>query len=163
MTYQLTKNAVIGTFDNPQSLDIFQIVNQGDGTVLAMDYQGLLHPQIVPTIQKSLMAISTNQNQSVSNVAIATSLYSVSIYAESLGSGAGGTTTVATLSWTNAQGTPKTITLSIPGDSDTIEQVSYVVLAKQGTTITVSTAFSGASFTYDLAIAIAILPTAGGL
>src|SRR5271154_2964855 len=102
-----TKTAVIGTFDNPTNLDIFQTLGPGGNVICGMNYQGLIYPISVPVVQNSLLVIDTNKNQSVSNTAIATSLYSVAVYGESYATGAGGTTTVITIAWTNAQGNNK--------------------------------------------------------
>jgi hypothetical protein len=161
MTYNITRETVIGRYNNPTDQDIFQIVGPGDDNILAMDYLGLLHPSSVPIVQNSLLAIDTNVPQSVTNNNIETSLYQVALYLESRGDGGGGTTCVATIVWSSPAGAPRTITLTLDGDTDNVQQENYVILALQGSNITVSTAFSGASFHYDIAIAIALLPTGG--
>jgi hypothetical protein len=154
----LTKETVIGRFNNPQCLDIFQVVGPGDDNILSMNCDGLLNPTSVPVIQNSLLAIDTNIPQSVSNENTVTSLYQIGIYMESRGDGAGGSTCVATISWSAPAGTPRTITLTLDGSSDNTQQENYVILALAGSTITVSTAFSSTNFHYDIAAAIALLP-----
>jgi hypothetical protein len=154
-----TTKTVIGTFDNPSNLDIFQILGLGGSITCGMDYTGLIYPTAVPVIQKSLLAVNTNAPQSVTNLVTVTSLYNIAIYMESSGDGGVGTTCVATIAYTNVQGSAKTVTLTLGGNTDNIQQENYVLLAGIGTSISVSTAFSGAAFHYDLALAIAILPT----
>ncbi len=112
-------------------------------------------------VQNSLLAVNTNTAEIVSDTAVATSLYNIALFMESYGTGGGGTTVVATIFWTNAQGNLKTVALTLALDSDQIQQENYVMLAKAGTSISVSTAFSGAAAHYDIAAAISILPTAG--
>jgi hypothetical protein len=161
MSYAITKQTVIGRFNNPTEQDIFQVVGNGDDNILAMDYLGLLHPSNVPIIQNSLLAIDTNVPQSVTNENTLTSLYQIGIYLESRGDGAGGSTCVATVSWSAPAGTPRTIAMTLDGSTDNTQQENYVILALAGSDIVVSTAFSSSSFHYDIAIAIALLPLGG--
>jgi hypothetical protein len=163
MSNSPTSKTVIGQFDNPSNLDIFQTVGMGGNVICGMNYAGLVYPISVPVVQNSLLAINTSSNQSVSNTAIATSLFNVAIFMQSADLGGAGTTTVATISYTDVNGVAQSVTLVLHGDQNQIQQENYVLLAKIGTTITVSTAFSGAAFQYTIAVAIAILPTAGGL
>lgn len=163
MAVQITKptpTTVMGRFTSLAGQDIFQIFGPQGNLVCSLNSSGLFNPTFVPIVQNSLLAIKTNLPQSVSNQVIATSLFNIALFMESYGTGAPGTTCVATISWTNAQGVAKTVTLTLPGNSDNIQQENYAFLAQAGSIITVSTTFSGAAFNYDIAAAIAILPTA---
>ena len=115
----------------------------------------------IPVVQNSLLAIDTNTPQSVTNTNIATTVYQVAVYLESRGDGGSGTTCVATVSWSSPAGTPRTITLTLNGDTDNIQEENFAILALAGSNILVATAFSGAAFHYDISVAIVLLPTVG--
>lgn len=153
-----TPNAVIGKFTNESNQDIFQIVGPGGNVTASLNYLGIFNPTLIPIVQQSLLAINTNQLHSVSNTAVATSLYNIALYTSSVGSGAPGSKLVITLSWT--QGTPRTLQLELAGDVDSIQQENYVFLVVGGADITLTTAFTSTPFFYDIAAAISILPTA---
>jgi hypothetical protein len=114
----------------------------------------------VPAVQKSLYAQDTETSQSITNPVLVDTLFNVAIYMESYGDGGSGTTLVATITWTNVQGNVQALTLTLLGPSDNIQQENLVILAKAGTNLVVSTAFSGAAFHYDIACNVLILPTA---
>jgi hypothetical protein len=114
----------------------------------------------VPAVQKSLYAQDTNTTQSITNPVLVNTLFNVAIYMESYGDGASGSTCVATITWTNVQGNVQTLTLTLLGPSDNIQQENLVVLAKAGTNLIVSTAFGTTSFHYDIGCNVLILPTA---
>jgi hypothetical protein len=114
----------------------------------------------VPAVQKSLFAQDVNTPQSISNPVLVNTLFNVAIYMESYGDGGSGTTCVATITWTNVQGVVQTLTLTLLGPSDNTQQENLVVLAKAGSNLVVSTAFSGAAFHYDIGCNVLILPTA---
>ena len=156
-----TKGTVIGQFDNSTKSDIFQTTMPGNGIFMWMDYLGLIHPTSVPVVQASLLEIDTNVPQSVTNENAATSLYQIGIYLESRGDGGSMDTCVATIAWSSPAGTPRTITLTLDGDTDNIQQENYVILALAGSNIVISTSFSEVPFHYDVAIAVALLPTGG--
>jgi hypothetical protein len=165
MAVQITKPTpytVMGKFSSFSGQDIFQIVGSDGSIICSLNSKGLFNPTFIPIVQNSLLAINTNAPQSVSNQVIATSLFNIALFMESYGNGQSGTTCTAIISWTNAQGNTKTVSLVLVGNTDNIQQENYAFLAKAGSTITVSTSFSGAPFNYDIAAAIAILPTAGG-
>ena len=116
----------------------------------------------IPAVQLSLLRVDTNLPVSVTNpVLIGPTMYNVAIYLESYGDGGAGTTLVATINWINVQGSAQELTLTLEGPLDNIQQENLVILAAQGTNLVVSTAFSGASFHYDICCNILILPTAG--
>ena len=160
-----TKTTVIGQFENPTLLDIFQVVIPGVDAILGMDYTGSIYPTVaipvVPVIQQSLLRVNTNLTASVTKRVLDDTMFNVAIYMESYGDGAGGTTLVATITWTNVQGSSKNLTLTLTGPTDNIQQENLVILAAAGTDLVVSTAFSGAPFHYDIACNVLILPTAG--
>jgi hypothetical protein len=151
-----TANTVIGRFEDA-SCDIFQVVGPGGNVIASMTRDGLLNPTVVPVVQNSLLALSTNQPQSVSNIAVATSLYNLALYASSPGTGAPGSKLNLTLSWT--QGEPRSVVLQLSGDVDSIQQENYVFLVRAGGSMTLTTSFTSTPFFYDIAAAIAILPT----
>jgi hypothetical protein len=113
----------------------------------------------VPVVQNSLLAINTNVNQSVTNNNVKTTLYQVGVYLESRGDGAGGTTTVCTISWTSPAGGPKSVTLVLDGNTTNIQMENYIILGLAATDLIVATAFSSTSFHYDIGVTIALLPT----
>jgi hypothetical protein len=153
-----TKKTVIGSFENFDQSDIFQVLGPGGSISAGMDASGLVYPARVPVVQNALLSINTNKVGSVSNFVPDTAMYNIALFMESYGDG-GSSTCVATIEWTNAQGNVKTVDLILHGSSDEIQQENYVLLAGAGSTITVSTAFTGAAFHYDGSFAIAILPT----
>lgn len=114
----------------------------------------------VPAVQKSLLAIDTTATQSITNPVLANTMFNVAIYMESYGDGAAGTTLIATITWTNVQGNSQSLTLTLLGTLDNIQQENLVILAKTGTNLVVSTAFSSTTFHYDIACNVLILPTA---
>jgi hypothetical protein len=157
-----TKDTVIGKFISLSEQDIFQIVGPGGKILASLNSKGLFNPTFVPIVQNSLLVVNTSSPQSVSNIAVANSLYNIAVNMESRGNGAQGSTVVTTIAWVPVQGGVKNVTLVLSGEGDQIQQENYVLLAAAGTNITVSTGFSSTPFNYDIAVAIAILPTAGG-
>ena len=146
-----------------ESQDYLQIGRESDGTIVGwIDENGFPQGSLVPAgilaVQSSLLAIDTNLPQEVVNNNILTSLYNIAINMESRGDGIPGSTIIANISWTPVQGGTKQVTLVLDGDEDNIQQENYVMLALAGTTITVSTAFSGTSFHYDFACSVILLP-----
>lgn len=153
-----TTKTVIGTFDNSSNLDIFQSLGQGGQVICGMDYTGAIYPAQSPIVEDSLTAIDVTTPQTISALAGTTSMFNVGIFMESYGTGAGGTTCIATISFTNVQNNVKTVVLTLLGPTDNIQQENYVLMALGGTTISVTTAFSGAAFPYDVAVSIARTP-----
>lgn len=159
--YQWLNNFFPGI--NGESQDYLQIGRASDGTIVGwIDEEGHLQGSLaygIPLVQNSLLVLDTNVPQSVSNMNTATTVYQVAVYLESRGDGAPGTTCVATLNWSAPAGTPRTITLTLDGNTDNVQEENFAILALEGSTITVSTAFSGASFHYDISVSIVLLPT----
>lgn len=146
-----------------ESQDYLQIGRQSDGTIVGwIDEEGRPQGTLVPAgilaIQASLLAIDTELPQTVVNNNVLTSLYNIAINMESRGDGPPGSTIVATILWSPVQGGTKSVSLVLDGNTDNIQQENYVMLASAGTTITVSTAFSGTPFHYDIAVSVILLP-----
>jgi hypothetical protein len=117
-------------------------------------------PNVVPVVQNSLLEIATQLPWEVDNEVVITSLYNVTIFAEGYGNGPADSELSVAIEWTNPRGdSTKSVELILKGDTDEIQQMNYVILALQGSMIKVTSVFSGGIFTYDFAVAIAILPT----
>jgi hypothetical protein len=115
--------------------------------------------QNVPVTQNSLLKTNTNQSQTITNPATATSLYNIALFLESRADGNPGDTLLADIIWTAPDGDTNIVTLVLGGTTDNIQQENYVFLCMSGTPITVLTTFSAGTFHYDIAVAISILPT----
>lgn len=158
-TYGNTRNPLV----NNNTTDCAQYVGPNGDIVSWIDSEGFGQGNLamipgVLAVQTSLLVVDTNQPQQVVNNNIATSLYNIALNMESRGDGAPGATLTATISWTPVQGGTKDVTLVLDGTTDNIQQENYVMLALAGTTITVTTAFSGTSFHYDFACSVILLP-----
>lgn len=116
-------------------------------------------PGSVPIIQDSIQFVNTNEPHSASITAVATELYAVSLYLDSLGDGVPSDLLTATLSWTQpSTNIIHTVELSLAGDTDNVQMETYPILTKAGTAITLSTVFSNNPFHYDVAVRLVQMP-----
>ena len=154
-----TKMAVLGKFRDDQKLDIWQIADASGKVISSMNYLGILNPTFVPVVQDSHLAINTNVPQNVVNTVDQTGLFHVALVMQSYGDGAHKDTCVATITWTDAQNTVNTKTLSLDGHTKDSQQLTHFFIALSGSAVSIVTAFSQAAFHYDLAIGVQIVST----
>jgi hypothetical protein len=110
-------------------------------------------------VQGSLQALDTTVVHSVSVTAAVTGLYALSLYMSAPGTGAAGHTLVTTITYTCELG-PETITVVMPLDSSNIVMETYPLLAIAGSTVTVSTAYTGGATNdpYNISARIVQMP-----
>jgi hypothetical protein len=113
----------------------------------------------VPVISQRLQVINTTTPQSVSLTPPTTQMVALSLYGSSAGTGASGHEVIITINYSCELG-PETITVSIPLDSRTIVMETYPLLVIGGTTITLSTAYSGGATNdpYNLDVRLVQMP-----
>ena len=112
-----------------------------------------------PIVQASMQFVNTDTTHSITQTALLTTLYAVSIYLDALGDGGPSDTLVATLTWTQpSTSIVHSVQLTLTGNTDNVQMETYPILAKENTPITVSCAFSGAPFHYDISARLVQMP-----
>lgn len=114
-------------------------------------------PEVVPIVQAVLQNAITTTPASITLTASVTSIYNVSLYMESVGTGSGGTTVLATLIWTSTIGS-HTIVTSLPLDSAQVVMETFPIMVLAGQTISLATSFSGAAASYAISARITLMP-----
>lgn len=99
----------------------------------------------VPVVQSKVLAVNTTLPQNISETAALTTLYAISLFMQSLGTGGAGDTVTVTISYISPAGpTPLTITVTMHLDSVNVVMETYPLLVAAGTTISLSSAYGGA-------------------
>jgi hypothetical protein len=98
----------------------------------------------VPVISKEIQLVNTTVPQAITLVSLATQLYAVSLYLQSLGTAAPGHEVVSTITYTSPTGpTLETITVVLLLDTVEVVLETYPLMVLGGTSITLSTSYSG--------------------
>jgi hypothetical protein len=99
----------------------------------------------VPIIQAELTAVNTTVPHTITETASTTTLYAISLFIQSLGTGGAGDTITVTINYVSpASATPLTITILMHLDSANVVMETYPLLVSAGTTISMSSAYGGA-------------------
>ena len=108
-------------------------------------------------VEGVLQVIDTSSIHTVSQVAPITSLYQVSVWMESYGTGAAGSTVIGTLAWTSpVEVHSETLTMVL--DSSAIEVETFPILVVAGATNSFTTAFGTTAAPYDITVRIVKMP-----
>lgn len=110
-------------------------------------------------IQAKLQVTDATVGQTLTNTATATTLYAVSLYLSTKGTGpAGGI--VATLTWTDPDPTVgvQSVSITLPGNAVGVVVETYPILALAGTAITLSTAYASTAFPYSMSARLVAMP-----
>lgn len=112
---------------------------------------------LTPVVPTGLQKVGATTPLSVSKLVALTTLYSASIYLYSPGLGTG--TLTATLSWNEPlDGSIHTMTFSVSGSVSGVVLETVPLFVPAGSTISISTAYSGVAFPYDISASLTIFP-----
>ena len=99
----------------------------------------------VPVVQSELTAVNTTVPHSITETALETTLYAISLFMQSLGTGGAGDTLTVTINYISPAGpTPLTISILLHLDQVSVVMETYPLLVSAGTSITMSSAYGGA-------------------
>jgi len=134
-----------------------------DGTISC---QGIILPStvaqgsdVVPVISERLQVLNATSAQTVSLTVPSTQMVQLSLYASAAGTGGSGHSVTIAINYTCELGA-EVITVALPLDSRNIVMETYPLLCLTGTTVTLSTTYTGGATNdpYNLDVRLVQMP-----